>query len=218
MSMSDVSWVRSGPSTTEWPRIMADLARGAIMFSAVAVLGFVVFVGLLRSAILDGIQILFYRGIALAILASLLVAACVALTAVRAPQWASIRDSIAAAALAFGLNISVLTVVPVTIDRSISIFLLGHMDENSSRSFTATELDQTFRKIYLTDLAQIERRMLEQKATGHVVQDGSGWRITEQGRGFVTTAKRLGALFDVDTRLLSPSTISAQRPPAPTGR
>jgi hypothetical protein len=116
------------------------------------------------------------------------------------------------------LNVSVLTVVPVTIDRSISIFLLGHMDENSGRALSVAELDDTFRRIYLTDLAQIDRRMLEQKATGHVEQHGEGWRITAQGRAFVATAKTLGAMFDVDTKLLTPSTITAAPKPAASGR
>lgn len=218
MSTTDVTWLKSDARAADWTSIAADLARGTLVFAAATVVGFTLFVGLLRTGLLGDIQILFYRGIALAMVSSLMVAGIVAVVAARAPTWASLRDGLAAAALVFGLNISILTVVPVTIDRSISIFLLGYMDENSTRTFTADDLDQTFRRIYLTDLAQIERRMLEQNVTGHVVRDGAGWRITTQGRAFVSTAKLLGTLFDVDTRLLSPSTITAQPQPVPTGR
>jgi hypothetical protein len=218
MSLSDVIPARAAAHMPHGRQISADLARGLGLFAGAAIIGFALFAILLRAGLLGGIEILFYRGIGVALIASALVMGGVILLALRWPQWASVRDGLAAAALVCGLNVSVLTVVPVTIDRSISIFLLGYMDENPDRAFSADQLDRTFRQIYLSDLAQIERRMFEQLATGHVVRTAAGWRITDQGRAFVRTAKRLGAVFAVDTRLLSPSTITGPRQRAASDR
>src|SRR6476619_4287443 len=71
----------------------------------------------------------------------------------------SLRDAIAAGALSLGLNLSVLVIAPVTVDRSVSVFILGHMAAHEGRTFTAGQIETALRDIYFGDLKQVDRRV-----------------------------------------------------------
>lgn len=87
------------------------------------------------------------------------------------------------------LNLSIFVVGPVTLDRSLSTFLLSVMRETSEEvGLTEQELEEQVISTYVRELRAVRRRMGEQIATGTVavrgVQDAesSTYSLTSKGR------------------------------------
>lgn len=184
-------------------RMLADLVSACLLFAIGAVAGMAVLIALFKLGVAARIDILFYRGIVLCGLAFAVTVAALAYLG-RVTGRASFRDAIAAGFLSLGLNLSALVVAPVTVDRSVSIFILGYMAAHDGRTFTTGQIETALRDVYFGELRQIERRMLEQQRSGNVVQARDGYSISPQGLAFVRWARWVGGLFDVDPRLLQP--------------
>ena len=106
-------------------------------------------------------------------------------------------------------------IVPGAIDRSQSVFLIGIMGEHPERIYTADELQQMFIGTYVKDDDAIGRRLDEQLATGTIVRDGNGFRLTPQGLGTLKTMKLFAFIFNVDTRFVDPQTANSEKPSQP---
>lgn len=177
------------------------MLTSGLLFAGAAVLGFALLVALFKLGVAGGVDILFYRGVVLCAVACALTVPLVALAGRRLAR-VSLADAIAAGALSLGLNLSFLVLAPVTVDRSMSVFLLGYMGQHEPRAFTTHEMEEAFRRVYLGDLAQIQRRMTEQERSGNVVRTGDGYALSPQGAAFLRTARLVAWMFDTDPRLL----------------
>jgi hypothetical protein len=151
------------------------------------------------------LDVMFFRGLVLAA-ATFLVLFALGLLATRVrPSYGFMgRDAFSAAVLSLSFNVCFLVVVPVTVDRSISVFMLGEMANAPDHLFSSAEMSRIFTKVYVGDLAQIDRRMHEQSVTGNVEQLQDGYRITPRGRRFIAAAKVTSRLFGGDPRFASP--------------
>ncbi len=181
--------------------LLKELLRASLLFSSGAILGLAVLVALFKLGVAAGIDILFYRGLVLCAAALLLTVAAMAYVG-HATRRATLRDAIAAGFLSLGVNLSVLVLAPVTVDRSLSVFILGHMARHEGESFTTEQIDATLRDVYLGRFHQVERRMQEQLRSGNVRRTGDGYTISPQGLAFIRTARLIGWMFDVDPRFV----------------
>lgn len=197
-------------------RLLADLGGACVLFAASASLGMILLVALFKLGVAGGMDILFYRGVVLCAGAFVLTVALL-LYAGRWTNRISLRDAIAAGALSLGLNLSVLVIAPVTVDRSVSVFILGHMAQHEGQTFTADQIETALRDIYFGDLQQADRRMREQLVSGNITRTRDGYVISPQGLAFVRWARRIGSLFDVDPRLLQPRPALQAAPAKPRG-
>jgi len=183
---------------------LRSFAAAALLFAAAAVLGFLILVALFKSGAFRGVDILFYRGV---ILVALSAAATFGLLALAGRLWRrtgiTLRDAVAAGALSLGLNLSFLVIFPVTIDRSVTVFLLGRMAAEPQAQ-TVPELEAMFVGGYLGEYRQIQRRMDEQVRSGNVEAVGSRYSISGQGRAFLRTSRLVAWMFDTDPRFLGP--------------
>ncbi len=182
-------------------RVMAEISSACLLFAAGAAAGMVLLIALFKLGVASRIDILFYRGVVLCGFAFALTVALLIYIGRRTGR-VSVRDAIAAGALSLGLNLSVLVIAPVTVDRSVSVFILGHMAAHEGRTFTAEQIETALHEVYFGDLRQVDRRMHEQLTSGNIAQTRDGYVISAQGLAFVKWARRVGALFDVDPRLL----------------
>jgi hypothetical protein len=173
-----------------------------VTFGAAAFAGLLVLLGLFWLGIAEGIDILFYRGVLLCALAFVVTIVLVAWIGRRCGRVSS-REAIAAGFLSLGLNLSALVIVPVTLDRSVSIFILGYMASHPDESFTTEEIEAALHHVYLGRLNQVERRLREQSLTGNIIHSERSYMVSPQGLAFVAFARRIGWLFDVDSRLMS---------------
>jgi hypothetical protein len=176
-----------------------------VLYAAAPVIGFVLLVALFRAGVLAQVNILFYRGLALIALAFAATFAIVFFAARRGPiAGVRGRDAFSAAVLSLAFNLCFLVIFPVTIDRSISVFVLGQMAAHSDRAYSADQMAQVFSDVYIGEDQQIDRRMREQLLSGNVERVGDGYRISAHGKAFIQTSKLIAWLFDGDTRFVSP--------------
>jgi hypothetical protein len=91
----------------------------------------------------------------------------------------------------------------VTIDRSVTVFILAQMAARPERSFTPAEMRSIFTDVYLGRFQQIERRLEEQEISGNLARDAAGFRITPQGLAFVEFARALSKTFQTDPRFVT---------------
>jgi hypothetical protein len=194
------------------PRLLITAGILSGLFAGAVALGFAIFAALFKVGILAGMSVLFYRGLILAIIAALatglLVAA--AIRRLRHPELRP-RDAVAAAIVSLSLNIAFLVVVPVTVDRSISVFILGRMASESGRVHDADEIRRMFVDDYVVENRQVERRLQEQLLSGNLERIGNGFRISSQGLTFIQLAKASAWLFDADPRFAAPAEPARNR-------
>lgn len=195
--------------------VIRELFHAAILFGGAAAIGFAVLVALFKSGLLASrIDILFYRGVVLCALAAVLT---VALVWIAGARWgvANIRDAIAAGVLSFGMNLSFVVVAPVTVDRSVSVFILGYMAAAPDKAMSVSDLRNVFERRYLGDWRQIERRMEEQTVSGNVVPSAGGYALTPRGKSFLATSKLVAWMFDTDPRFVTQTKLPDRVSQAP---
>jgi hypothetical protein len=164
---------------------------------------------------LQHISIVFYRGLALIGIAEVFCFGLLWLACGKWPIW-KMRDVVSACAFAAGVAVCFLIVLPVTIDRSISTFILTQMAAQPDRAFTPAELREVFVEVYVDRYGQVERRLQEQEISGNVSPATRGFQITPQGLAFVRFARLLSRVFQTDPRFVSPADApEAGASPAP---
>ncbi len=185
------------PGTLGWIAAQAAFHAAALTF------GFACFVLLFQTDLWSGVTILFYRGLILLVVAFLMTLAAMAALAGLGRPWGLLRrDALGACVLSLSLNLSFFVIFPVTVDRSISVFLLGQMAAHPDQGFSADQARATFEAIYLGQFHQIERRLTEQSASGNVVRSGNAYVITPQGLAFIRLSDLVAKAFRTDRRMV----------------
>jgi cation transport ATPase len=191
----------------ETPRGVSPLPliRDLLTLASLTILGIVIFVALFWVGFLkQSSPILMYRGISIAIAAAAL--QVVLLSNIwRASRYHSSAKSpliTAATALAFAFNIAFLIVVPVTVDRSVTVFLLGQISR-APNGISAAELRQALVNKYIDQYDAVDRRMREQSLSGNVEAKGELYKLTTQGTRFIKFSRLVGSIFGADLRYLT---------------
>lgn len=197
-------------------RALRWVAAEALLHAGTVALGFAAFVLLFQTDLWSGVTILFYRGLLLLGVAFLLTLAATApLAGLGRPWGLRRRDALGACVLSLSLNLSGFVILPVTVDRSVSVFLLGQMAAHPNEGFDAERARAVFDAVYLGTFRQMERRLDEQTASGNVTPTADGYVITPQGRAFIRFAGLIARTFRTDTRLIA-GTSPPGAAPAPT--
>jgi len=176
-------------------------------------LGLALFVAAFALDLFSADDVLFYRGlkiIALAALAQFILTLPLRrlFNRIRGAG-ISIHHQIATISLAIGLNMTFLIVVPVTLDRSVSVFLLGVMNERPTEIFSPERLETVFDTVYVRKYGAMDRRMKEQLRSGNVASEGDGYRITPAGQAFMRFSSGVATLFHLNRRYIAPEVDDA---------
>jgi len=185
---------------------LLDLLRVATLYALAILLGGAVFIALLFMPTIAGIGILFYRGVASLVATGALLLMLSMLAARYGPACWRLRPSDMVGAIfgAVSLLFAGFILGPVTVDRSISIFLLSQI-EASDTGLSSAELQHAFLDLYVGQWDQIGRRLEEQRISGTIVPTPQGWRLTAQGRDVMSTARLTSKLFGGDPRFVGRS-------------
>jgi hypothetical protein len=176
-----------------------------------ALAGFLIYLALFALGAAAGVHILFYRGIVLGLVAAAIVFIGFALV-LRGREPALV---IAAAAVSFSLNVCFLVLLPVTVDRSVTVYLLSTIERQAEAGMTPAALQHAFVQGYVVDMGAIARRIDEQRRSGNISVAADGKvRLTGQGRRFMALSRLVARLFGTDPRFVrGPDTAPpAQRP------
>jgi hypothetical protein len=173
--------------------------RQLLALALLAALGFGLFLAAFAIGAGSSITILFYRGVVLAAAVAVVTGVAGALAGRR------LRDAslaISAAAVSFSLNVCFLVLLPVTVDRSVTVYLLSAI-EGRTDGITAPALEQAFVDGYVRDMHAIDRRIDEQRRSGNISVDAKGKvRLTAQGRRFMGFSRGVAWLFGTDPRFV----------------
>jgi hypothetical protein len=182
-------------------RVLTRLALTTLFFACAVCVGLALLVILFKLGVFHNIDVYFYRGVVLVGIAGILTFVLFVYVA----RWfrADMSAALTAAVLSMSINLSFLVIFPVTIDRSISVFLLGYMNQHPEEAFTPSQLRNAFSNIYVGQYQQIERRMDEQLVSRNINQVGEAYQISAQGRAFVSFARAIAWMFDTDPRFVS---------------
>lgn len=182
-----------------------DVIKLILIYAVIYIVCSLMFVALFHTGLLKGMNVLMYRGIAFIILTGT-VSAIVMGVVRKFWKFVTIRDIIMMFVIFCCVNTVIFTLVPVTVERSVSVFMLSYMDENSDKTFTQDSVGEIFTSKYVNDYGAFEKRFNEQVVTGTIKQNEDGtYSITERGRFIVSIFRNLAEWFDTDRRLVYPN-------------
>ncbi|MBO4579218.1 MAG: hypothetical protein J5715_03590 [Clostridiales bacterium] len=163
------------------------------------------FVALFHTPVLANMKVLMYRGIGLLIITGIIAAVAMAVIK-KFWKFITVRDIIMVFVIFCCVNMVIFTLVPVTVERSVSVFMLSYMDENSDQKFTKDDIGEVFTAKYVNDYGAFDKRFDEQLVTGTIVDNGDGtYTITDEGRFIVTMFRTVAKAFNTDQRLVYPN-------------
>ena len=186
----------------KWRKIIiyVGILLGLILFGSILItISF-------RLHFLSGIDVLFYRGIVLILLWGTVITAVFLL--LRRQFFIDVflvRDAFLLFVIFCSINTVFFTHVPVTADRSISVFMLGTMSDHGEKTFSEEEMEDYFIERYVKDFGAFEKRFHEQVETGTIEEAAPGeYRITESGKKLMKMYETVADWYRIDDRLIHP--------------
>lgn len=176
-----------------------------VIYAVIYIACSALFVGLFHTGLLKNMEVLMYRGIAFIIITGVVAAV---IMGVLRKLWGfiTVRDIIMMFCIFCCVNTVLFTLIPVTVERSVSVFMLSYMEENSDQTFTQDSVGEVFTTKYVEDYGAFEKRFNEQVETGTIVENPDGsYSITERGKFIVKMFRTVAEWFDTDRRLVYPN-------------
>lgn len=196
----------------------------ACLYALGGLAGLTLFVLLEFAGAFNFIRIFFYRGIVALLVAAVIHGIAMYLCLFLLKRAYAVFKSVSYAhafsiiVCAFSLNFAFFTLVPVALDRSVTIFLLGYMSKDPDRVYSRQDLSNALEDIYIKKYGAIDRRIDEQVVSRNLVLvDGGKFKLTKQAVSFVNFSKSMARVFNVDPKFLDPQLPpdNSSKPSAP---
>ena len=164
-----------------------------------------VFIGLFHTKLFSSITVFFYRGVIFLFIASA-VAALVTfgIKSFFTALSLDMKDVFISFVLFFGFTLGWYTLVPVTVERSISVYMLSYMDQNP-KAVTEEDFEKIFFDNYITKYGAFRKRFNEQLLSGNIKKTEGGYVITNNGRRVVNLFRASASLFNTEKWLVYPN-------------
>lgn len=170
------------------------------LHAAFFILGTILFILLFRTFFLKE-MVLFYRGILFLSIATFLMAIFILiLRKYIYGKILTIRDVISSVVILFCINLVFFTHIPVTADRSVSVFMLGYMNNHTDQRFNIEEMTRVFIEKFLNENNGIKKRFIEQVVSGNIHQDRERYYITQQGKNLMLFYNFIMEIFKIDKK------------------
>lgn len=198
-----------------------EIVYTLLLYAVLYVISFGILILLIRLPLLKGMHVLMYRGIVMIVLAGIISSVLLVLfKKLRKITWLSAKDVVLVFILTCSINMVFFTLIPVTVERSVSVFMLSYMDTYSAETentanvsgdgnlnghFTQGQIADIFVDKYVNEYGAFEKRFDEQLTTGSIEQNADGtYSITDKGRFIVKMFRLISDVFDTDKRLVQP--------------
>lgn len=162
------------------------------------------FVLLFHTALLAEIHVLMYRGIVFILLSGVLAVLIMCIIKHFGKIPIEKKDVLLLFCMYCSVNMVLFTLIPVTVERSVSVFTLSYMMENP-KSYTVEEMEKIFNTKYVHEFGAFDKRFEEQIVSGNVEKTEDGYVINEQGIATVKFFRFVSKLFGTDERLIYPN-------------
>ncbi len=146
-------------------------------------------------------ELLFYRGIKLLIINSLLWGG--GFLFIVPKKFLSLRERFLLLVSAFSLSLTFFVLFPVTFERSLSMFVLYSAEQKSIASsckegFNEEDIEKLLIDKYIKAMNSAERRVYEQLQTGFFRYDSAGClHLTPKAYRFIKLSKIINRLYDI---------------------
>lgn len=168
------------------------------------------FILLVRSPIADGLP-LFYRGVLFLAVTGIVVLAAAVLFRRRGVRRHGdgafgIESAFAAVVLAVSVNFAFFVIIPVTIDRSVTTFMLSSMDTEgpTGGAFSKGDLRSILVDNFIDLNDAVGRRLDEQMLSGNIYRTEAGaYALTPQAEGFLRFAQGVADLYGIPDRYIN---------------
>ena len=170
------------------------------------------FIGLFHVSFLKFTDTFFYNGCLYLCLSSVLCAILMFAAKRLKPELIRISDIVCAFFMFSSITLGWFILIPVTADRSVSVYTLSYMDEIYPKSVTTGEMEKVFYRQYIVDFGAFDKRFREQLDTGSVeyVPDDNSYRLTEKGRKLVSQFRFFADLFGTEKKLVYPNRFAKE--------
>lgn len=156
---------------------------------------------LFRTPLFSNIDVFFYRGIVILILTCLL--SLFGLILFKRSVLGRIfdfRDIVLSVVLIFSFNLVFFTHLPVTAERSVSIFILKSVSQDPDLSLDEKEITKLLIDQYLGKEGAIEKRLHEQIISGNITKVGNGYQLTKQGYNLLMFYSQISNIFGINSK------------------
>ena len=159
-----------------------------------------------RTPLFSGTDVFFFRGIYIILFWGLVIAAAMfCLKIFKFGELITARDILLLFAGFCCVHVVIFTHLPVTADRSITVFMLGYMSDNAEQDFSEQEIEEYFISKYVDEYGAFDKRFHEQVYAGTIEETSDGrYRITENGIKLMKIYDTTAKLYLLDDKLIHP--------------
>lgn len=179
------------------------------IYAAIYLLCSVLFVLLFHTPVLKCMEVLMYRGIAFILMAGIVAAVLMFLCKRKWKKLFDFKDVILMFLGFCSVNMVLFTLIPVTVERSVSVFTLSYMEENPG-AYTVENMEKIFQEKYVCEFQAFDKRFTEQIVSGNVDETEDGYVLNERGKFVVKFFRTVSAMFGTDERLIYPNENSEE--------
>lgn len=170
------------------------------LFILLCVIFSVLIAVLLRTSFLSEQKVFLYRLLmidALCCLITLAISFIIFYTKKRNVCGIGFVDSIMCIGLTTLFMALFLSLGPMTIERSYTIYSLADMTDNASKVYSAEEIKQQFIEGYIENAGESQKRIDEQVYIGNLLEVNGGYQISEKGQRLVGIFRIVEKIFPV---------------------
>lgn len=184
-----------------------DLLKLVVIYAVLFMIGTVFYVLSFRTFVFAGIPVFFYRGITLILLWGLIISGMmIALKIFFFKKLITVRDILLLFCAFCCINVVIFTHLPVTADRSITVFMLGYMAGTEDTAYTKSDLEEIFIAKYVYEFGAFDKRLEEQIVSGTITETADGkYRITGSGKVLISIYDKVSDWYGIDKKLIHPA-------------
>lgn len=182
---------------------MKKFLKFILFLIIVTVCGFILCIALFHTTLFKSINVLMYRGLALIILTGIILAIILSVIYYyfkkKRIELFEPKDILSAIIVFMCIKLSFFVLVPVTVDRSVSVFTLTQIENKDDDTITKEEATKIFLDKYVYENDAFGKRFDEQIVTGSIKENTDGsFTLTPRGHFLVDFFKTIGKLYSVD--------------------
>lgn len=154
-----------------------------------------IYLFLFNTPIFSSQKVLFYRGIVLLIIATVINSILLLIT--RRILKTNLETLIAAILVSASINLSLFVVLPVTFERSVTMFLFNTLkngSDNNCKGLTKSQLEEKLINEYIINKA-IDKRVYEQSIIGLISKNNQCYQLTPRALDFLKITEIIGKLY-----------------------
>ncbi|MCQ2517059.1 MAG: hypothetical protein MJ094_09430 [Saccharofermentans sp.] len=177
-----------------------------LVYAVLFLVGTFAYIASFHTFILSFLNVFFYRGIALIVLWGIIISV---LMLIIKKKWMNdtiiYRDIILLFMCFCCINVVIFTHLPVTADRSVTVYMLGYMNNHADETFRKEDLEQQFIDQYVIEYEAFEKRFEEQIVSGNIIEVAPGeYQITDGGQLLMDIYSVTVQWYNLDDKLVNP--------------